>query len=378
LRTSLDTSEKNFLKRTTYISYEGYINNYYIKLDVPIEDITTAQLQDFFNEKLELGLSVKTVRNMFIMLKKALNRAVIDKLIPENPARYVELPKIQKKEIKVLTQEQQEKLISVSYLHRYGPFIRLTLCTGLRLGELLGLKWEDIDFRKSELHIRRILHRCKNYDPNVKTSTSIFFDEPKTQRSKRIIPLPENAISDLKKWKEKQEEEVGNVEFVVTDERGKYLEQSTLKKYYNRMLDECGIKHMTFHALRHTFATRALEKGMDIKVLSEILGHYSVAFTLDTYAHVLDKFKRENMELMNDVYSRSPQRQKIVLSFKKFREQFIVSIPFHQQYTFIAQNIQDGIDYVKSKMDQIHLTHPIDIDKCLLSKGKDEILVFLG
>jgi integrase len=88
---------------------------------------------------------------------------------------------------------------------------------------------EDIDFRKSELHIRRILHRCKNYDPNVKTSTSIFFDESKTQRSKRIIPLPENAISDLKKWKEKQEEEVGNVEFVVTDERGKYLEQSTLK-----------------------------------------------------------------------------------------------------------------------------------------------------
>lgn len=169
------------------------------------------------------------------------------------------------------------------------------MCTGLRIGELLGLKWEDIDFQKSELKIRRILQRCKNYDSNLKTSTSIFFDEPKTKKFKRTIPLPPNAIEDLRKWKERQQNETGTTEYVVTDRQGKYIEQTTFKKYYNRMLDKCSISGITFHALRHTFATHALEKGMDKKVLSEILGHASVSFTLDTYAHVLNTFKRENM-----------------------------------------------------------------------------------
>ena len=372
--------EKNIIKRTTYINYESYINNYFIQLDFPIQDISTAMFQDFFNKQLKNGLSIKTVHNMSVIIKKAMKRAVIDKLITENPCAYVELPHLRKKEIKVLSYEQEKKLIAISYHHRYGTFIRLTLCTGLRIGELLALKWSDIDFNRSELHIRRIIHRCKNYDNSVKTSTSIFFDEPKTERSKRTIPLPENAVLDLQKWKDRQQEETGNAEFIITDIHGKFLEQSTFKKYYNRMLKECGITGITFHALRHTFATRALENGMDIKVLSEILGHYSVAFTLDTYAHVLDKFKRQNMQLMNDVYEKpfSHKKQKIVLCFKSFQGQYIVSVPFYRQYTFIAENIQDGINYVNSKRDNIKLNQPIDIEKCIEAKENDEILVFLG
>lgn len=330
----LDKYEKNSIKRTTYANYDGHIRKYYIAFqNAPIDKITTSDFQEFFNDKLNSGLSAKTVRNMAMILRNAMKQALAEGLIKENYSLYVNLPKVQKKEIQILTHDQKESLIKTSYFYRYGAFIRLTLCTGLRLGELLALKWEDIDFSKKELHVRRILHRSKNYDPNIKNSTSIYFDEPKTEKSKRIIPLPRNAIEDLQKWKQKQETEIGTTEFVITDQSGKFLEHTTFKKYYNRMLDKCGISGITFHALRHTFATSALEKGMDIKVISEILGHYSVSFTLDTYAHVLNTFKRQNMELMNDVYIKADNIRNLILLFKPFKNQYIVSIPNNQTYT---------------------------------------------
>lgn len=378
LITWLDKYEKNTIKRTTYVNYEGHIHNHFNVFDkVEISDVTTPILQDFFNNKFDSGLSSKTIRNMAIILKRAMKQAVADGLIQQNCALYVNLPKIVRKEIQVLTHSQKRDLIKVSYFYRYGVFVRLTLCTGLRLGELLGLKWIDIDFQKNELKIRRILHRCKNYDPNAKTSTSIYFDEPKTEKSKRTIPLPPNAIEDLKKWKDRQQKEIGQVEFVVTDQQGKYIEHTTFKKYYNRMLDKCGIKDITFHTLRHTFATHALEKGMDKKVLSEILGHSSVSFTLDTYAHVLNTFKRENMELMNDIYESDSQPQKLILSFKPFKDQYIVSIPDHSIYTFIASSIQEGIDYIEEKRDEIRIIKPLNLPKILEDKSASDILVFL-
>lgn len=375
----LEKYAKNSIKRTTFVSYEGHIQNHFNVFDkVDITEVTTLMLQDFFNDKVNSGLSAKTVRNMAIVLRRALKQAVADGLIQQNYALFVNLPKAFKKEIQILTHDQQRDLIRVSYFYRFGVFVRLTLCTGLRLGELLGLKWEDIDFQKRELKIRRILHRCKNYDSEAKTSTSIYFDEPKTEKSKRTIPLPPNAIEELKKWKERQQKEIGQAEFVVTDRQGKYVEHTTFKKYYNRMLDKCGINGVTFHALRHTFATNALEKGMDKKVLSEILGHSSVFFTLDTYVHVLNSFKRENMELMNDMYLQGDEAQKnLILSFKPFRDQYIVSIPDHSIYTFIASSIQDGIEYVEKKRNEIKICKPLDLPKILEDKSAQDILVFL-
>lgn len=378
LKIWLEKYEKDFIKRTTYQNYDSYIHNYFRQFNMPIGDVNSAMLQDFFNHAFESGLAAKTVRNMGAILKKAIKRAVINKLILNNPMDNVELPKLRKHEILVLTAEQQKELIEESYHFRYGTFIRLTLCTGLRLGELLGLKWEDIDFGKAELHVRRILHRCSNYNPSLKQSTSIFIDEPKTEKSKRVIPLPCNALEDLMKWKIKQNQEITDAEFVVTNMQGKYLDPKTFKNYYNRMLSKCGISGITFHALRHTFATRALEKDMNVKVLSEILGHYSVAFTMDTYAHVLTKFKRDNMELMNDIYIQTQPTKKIVLCFTPFKDQYIVSIPNNRQYTFIADSIQDGIDYAKSRKDDISLSQEIDIKGCVSEKTDDEIIVCIN
>lgn len=378
LITWLDKYEKKTIKRTTYVNYEGHIKNHFYVFDnIDITEVTTPLLQDFFNNKLDSGLSAKTIRNMAIILRRALKQAVAEGMIQQNYALYTNLPKIVRKEVQVLTHDQKGDLIRASYFYRYGVFVRLTLCTGIRLGELLGLKWDNVDFQKRELKIRRILHRCKNYDPCIKTSTSIYFDEPKTEKSKRTIPLPPNAIEELKKWKERQQCEVGNAEYVVTDQHGKYIEHTTFKKYYNRMLDKCGIKGITFHALRHTFATNALEKGMDKKVLSEILGHASVSFTLDTYAHVLNTFKRENMELMNDVYLQGDEKQNLILSFKPFKNQYIISIPDHSTYTFIANSIQEGIEYVEQKRDEIKILKPLNLPKILEDNSTTDIIVFL-
>jgi integrase len=379
LRFWLDTYEKSSIKLTTYANYDGYIRNYFQKFDdKDITQIFSDDYQDFFDGILEYGLSAKTVRNMIIFLRKALKKAVVEDVIPSNPALDIELPKYESPEIKILSHDQQTKLIKVSYFYRYGVFVRLTLCTGIRLGELLGLQWNDIDFDRREMRIRRTLHRCKNYDPTEKASTSIFLDPPKTKNSKRTIPLLNHAVEDLKSWKLKQSREVTNAKFVVTGINGKFLDPKTFKDYYNRMLDRCDIHGITFHALRHTFATNALERGMDKKTLSEILGHYSVAFTLDTYAHVVDSFKRKNMDLMEDVYECSQGQNMLILFFLPFQKKFIVSIPENRDYTFIANSIEDGIEHVQHHRADIHLKQQIDIRRAISEKAKNEIAVFLN
>lgn len=158
--------------------------------------------------------------------------------------------------------------------------------------------------------IKRTINRLARYEQDEgKHSTEIVFDTPKTQNARRTIPLTRSVIEDLKRWRSIQladQNAAGaayqDTGFVVTNELGMYFEQRTFKDYYNRMLQDAGIGHFTFHALRHTFATRALERGMDYKTLSAILGHYSVSFTMDTYVHSMDEHKRNEMDKMDDLF----------------------------------------------------------------------------
>ena len=197
-----------------------------------------------------------------------------------------------------------------SYRHRYGVFIRLDLCTGLRMGELLALKWEDIDFSTAQLHVRRTINRLAKYEAHDgENKTEIVFGTPKTKNSRRTIPLTRTMADELTRWKQQQAQDklragdkYTDDGFIVTNEFGHYFEQKTFKDYYDRLLKDADIGHFTFHALRHTFATRALERGMDYKTLSAILGHYSVAFTMDTYVHSMDEHKRHEMDKMDDLF----------------------------------------------------------------------------
>ena len=139
--------------------------------------------------------------------------------------------------------------------------------------------------------------------------TEIVFGTPKTKNSRRTIPLTRTMADELARWKQQQAQDkirtgdkYTDEGFIVTNEFGHYFEQKTFKDYYDRLLKDADIGHFTFHALRHTFATRALERGMDYKTLSAILGHYSVAFTMDTYVHSMDEHKRREMDKMDDMF----------------------------------------------------------------------------
>lgn len=193
LRIWLETYMRNSLKQSTYTSYAGYINNHFAPAfpTLKLKDLTSKLLQEFYNYKLtEEGLSPKTIANMHRCLHKALKQAVLEHHISFNPCEAVNLPKNEKPQIEILTREEQERLVYTSYKFRYGVFIRLTLATGIRLGELLGLRWEDVDTRKNMLNIRRTLNRLPKIDYNgIGNSTEIVIQEPKTKNSLRPFLL---------------------------------------------------------------------------------------------------------------------------------------------------------------------------------------------
>lgn len=305
---------RHSLKQSTYNSYDSYAKNHFKPAlgNVRLSDLTTRMLQQLYNYKLEHeGLSPKTIRNLNLYLHKALSQAKAEGLILTNPAEGINLPRSQKPQIEILTRDEQARLVQASYQHRYGVFIRLVLMTGLRLGELLGLQWCDIDFRTNLLRIQRTLNRLQKQDiPEDHTGprTEIVIQEPKSENSIRTIPLLTPVITDLLNWRKVQETDKAAIKgymesgFIVTNPMGGYIEPRTFSDYYHQILELAGLRPFTFHALRHTFASRALEQGMDEKTLSTILGHYSVAFTMDTYAHVLTDHLNQEMGLMEELY----------------------------------------------------------------------------
>ena len=300
----LDTYMKDTVKQSTYASYRSYLNKHFCVLGkILLKKLEPHTLQEFYNYKFrEEGLSPKTLRNYHMALHKCLLQAVKERLLVYNPCDAVTLPSGEKPEVVVFTNDQQRALVQASYRHRYGVFIRLDLCTGLRMGELLALKWEDIDFSTAQLHVRRTINRLAKYEAHDgENKTEIVFGTPKTKNSRRTIPLTRTMADELTRWKQQQAQDkiragdkYTDYGFIVTNEFGHYFEQKTFKDYYDRMLKDADIGHFTFHALRHTFATRALERGMDYKTLSAILGHYSVAFTMDTVALQKNKKQIEN------------------------------------------------------------------------------------
>lgn len=370
----LEVYMKNTLKLSTYNSYEGYIRNHLKPTigDINLKDITPRLLQQFYNYKAETdGLAPKTIININLFLHKALSYAVSEGYIQNNPAESLNLSRGQKPQIEILNRSEQNILIQTSYQFRYGIFIRLVLFTGLRLGELLGLRWEDIDFNGRLLHIRRTLNRLKtnkavNEGENI---TEIVIQPPKSQNSVRSIPLLQGVINDLFVWKTVQDadraamgESYNESGFIVTNPGGSYIEPRTFRDYYIQILNAANLRPFTFHALRHTFASRAMEQGMDAKTLSIILGHYSVSFTLDTYAHVLNEHKYEEMSLMEELFTPQEQNELSysypVIITSQNDGTFCFSIPDFPALSFAGDNFTNGIQHIKEKLVEIVLTMP--------------------
>jgi len=279
------------IKESTYWVYRGYLDNHiapYFGKTICAR-ITQELMQGFVNKNLDSGLSAITVQSVFILMKKGL------KGLTYANAFNVKLPRRSSDESDVLSFDEQKRLESVAKtsddVNRIG--VILCLYTGIRVGELCGLMWSDIDFNSGLLYVRRTMQRIKNKNGG----TRITFLEPKTKSSRRSIPLPEFLLNLLKSHRTQT---VGNY---IISKNGQAIEPRNMQYRFKRLLVKAGINHGSCHMTRHSFASRALENGFDIKTLSEILGHSSPVITLKKYSHVLDAHKRKSMESMASVYN---------------------------------------------------------------------------
>lgn len=296
------------LRPTTWESYERNVRCHIKPAigNIPLKQLQPNHLQKLYNSLLASGradgtggLSPRSVRYVHAILHEALKQAVREYLIPRNPADVVVPPRQHKKEIKPLTTEQvQHLLASIQQDRLYAAFL-LEIGTGLRLGELLALRWEDVDLERGVIQIRQSIVRTKN---------GLLLQAPKTDRSRRSIVLPEKVVKELRRWNDRQAQEklllgqsYQDHGLVFCQKNGQWLEPTNFSKYFGKLLEQAGLPHVRFHDLRHTHATQLLQLGIHVKVVQERLGHSTVTMTLDTYSHVLPGLQEDAAAKLNGV-----------------------------------------------------------------------------
>ena len=295
------------VRPSSHQTYKGYIENH-IKPnigDIPLEKLTTLDLQRLYKtllangrvDRLESkgqpkGLSPKTVRNIHQILSSALKLAQEQRIILTNPAEGCALPKVEHREMKTLPVEQLQSFLREAKDSGVFELYYLELATGLRRGELLGLKWEDIDLEHGDLRVRRQIARING---------KVVEAPLKTKNAYRTLPLAEDTISILNEQKKK----VGSSPWVFPSATGGPISPDSVLHMLHRVLKRAGLPQVRFHDLRHTFATLALQNGVDIKTVSGMLGHFSAGFTLDTYAHVTTSAQKAAANTMGKLLSGS-------------------------------------------------------------------------
>ena len=254
-----------------------------------IEDIDVNSIIVFIEELEEsAGLKPKTIEDIFLLLQQIVKAAVREKKLLFEEAR-MHLPAKDTEEADILNPEECEKLQHFLLINLSGrnAGILIALMCGLRIGEVCGLKWEDIDLNERVIHIRRTISRLyiSSLDSDVGSSV-VNSGQPKTRRSQRIVPIPKRLCYYLEQVKLKTSPDEKSF---ITTGKDKSHEPRTFNSYYCNVLNRSKIEHHTFHSLRHTFATLAVKKGMDAETLSRILGHASVTITLSRYYHPTTK-----------------------------------------------------------------------------------------
>lgn len=253
-----------------------------------------ARLQENGRADGKGGLSPRTLLHVHRLLSEALRQAVRWQIIPRNVCQAVEAPQARRAEMRTLSPEETRRLLEAAKAEdtAYGDVIVLAIHTGLRLGELLGVRWEDVDLEKGALTIRRALQ----YVPGE----GLAFREPKTARARRTLPLGPTALATLRQLRRRQLEErlaVGpsycDSGVVFADVLGRPLPPYRVSQRFPVFVKRLGLAPLRFHDLRHTHASLLLARGVHPKIVSERLGHASIAITLDTYSHVLPNLQEK-------------------------------------------------------------------------------------
>ena len=281
--------KKNTVKKSTYYNY-SYSVAKYLYPSFAGKNITKIKNYNNFIEELSDTLSPKTVRDIVTKLKEIINFYEEEHNTKIN-VKKMSLPKINKKEIQILSNKEKQKLekycIEQNSLKSLG--ILICLNTGLRVGEVCALRWENVDFETRRIHVEKTIERIYSKEEN---KTIVIIDTPKSITSVRTIPINSKLYNILKQIRGKSKK----TDFVLTGSSEHYVEPRNYQYHFKEILKRSKVKKYKFHTLRHTFATNCIEAGMDIKSLSEILGHADVSITLNIYVHSSDKAKRKYLE----------------------------------------------------------------------------------
>ncbi|WP_130806480.1 tyrosine-type recombinase/integrase [Senegalia massiliensis] len=301
------------LKPSSFERYEGIYRNYIENSPIgkkKLADIRPAHIQKYMNTLLETK-PISTVHTVSKFLSTCLNEAVKQNYIQKNHCKSIKLPKKVKEEsFTVFTLDEQKQFIEGIKDHKYEMAFLLNLSTGLRLGELLALKWDDIDFTNNTLTINKSIKRVTFVDKEGKRNNRIIEQTPKTESSNRTVPIPDNIINKLKKYKVKQlETKLKNKEFyeeknyIFCDKYGHPLDPKNIPRNFKSVLKKAGIREIKYHSLRHTYATRLFEADVPIKTVQSLLGHSDITTTMNIYTHVTKEKKSEAADKINNLFS---------------------------------------------------------------------------
>jgi integrase len=300
----LTDSVLDTVRPTTFERYEQIVRLHIRPAlgQLKLKNLTAAHVRGLYRQKLDGGLAPRTVQYVHVTLHKALEQAIADGLIPRNATEAVKPPQVRREEMRPLTAEQVRVLFEAAKGDRLEALYVLAVTTGLRQGELLGLKWDDVDLEASTLRVRRTLTTAKG-GPQLTA--------PKTKGSRRTVRLTHSAVKALRSHLERQLAEIDRAGslwrengLIFASESGDPLDRRNVTTHrFKPLLERAGLPQIRFHDLRHTCATLLLTKNVNPEIVSEMLGHASIAITLDTYSHVLPNMQDSAAKAMEDALS---------------------------------------------------------------------------
>ena len=296
---------KGQLKYSSYVKYYNILNVYILPYftNKKIEEITSIDLNRFVEYLLtrggtqNKGLSTKTVNDIFSVFRAILKYASEQGYHPGNNGGCITI-KQHRKEFSILSPKDLKKLIKYleSNLSPKNLGILLSLYSGLRIGEICALRWEDVSLDDGIIYVHSTMQRLQTNSISG-PKTQILITAPKSLCSIRKIPLSENVLQILKNTC------FSHSGFILTGKENQFVEPRTYENYFKKVLIECQIEKTTFHTLRHTFATKCIEVGVDMKCISEILGHSNISITMNRYVHPSMEVKRNQLKKLSNIFS---------------------------------------------------------------------------
>lgn len=286
--------KKQYVKRSTYAAYSLLVKNHLLGYFSSFADFSENSIQEFVMNKLNYGLSQKSVKDMLVVLKMILNYGSRHGYIPYKKFEVHFPTEKTRQEVAVLSRDHQK--VIMSYILNHFSYknlgIYLSLCCGLRIGEVCAMVWNDIDMSRGSICVSRTIQRIYVTE-NGNHHTELIVDAPKSKYSNREIPLTKEIIHMIRSLRNKSE---GS--YYVLSNSSHPIEPRIYRMYFNKLIKKLNIPSLKFHSLRHSFATRCIESNCDYKTVSVLLGHSNISTTMNLYVHPNMEHKRKCMEKM--------------------------------------------------------------------------------